>query len=158
MRPWLSLLVLPLLSCGQKEYTAAECRALAAPKAFVDRCMGGSIHGEYVGDLKCWPFSQPQRFHGVWLILDEASEFFPNATDTPQRVENNASKIWLESNLTEPPPKSLANAPPVWPQAYVIEAQGRLSLCDAWFGHQGQYSRELIVSRFYSGRRLPVHY
>jgi signal transduction histidine kinase len=65
---WISLLFLALLSCGRKEYTAEECRALAAPKAYLDRCMGGKINGEYSGDEKCWPFSQPQRIHGVWLV------------------------------------------------------------------------------------------
>lgn len=152
------LLLLLVASCGHRPPTRQECKALAAPKAFIDRCMGGQDNGNYVGDLKCWPFSQPQRLHGVWLVLDEASEFIPNATTTPKKVENNASNIWVESNLTKPAPKLLADAPPVWPRAYVVDVEGRLSCCDAWFGHQGQYSRELVVSRIYSARQLPVHY
>jgi hypothetical protein len=75
------LLALFLASCGQKPPTAEECKALAAPKAVVKRCYGGNLgpSASYIGDLKCWPFSKPQRLVGLWLIGLEASEFYPNA-------------------------------------------------------------------------------
>jgi hypothetical protein len=41
-------------------------------------------------------------------------------------------------------------------RAYQVDVEGRLSLCDAWFGHQGMYPTKLIVDRIYSLRSLVV--
>jgi hypothetical protein len=141
-----------LPACADEHYDAKECRSLAAPKAFVDRCMGGRANGEYIGDLQCWPFSPSKRLHGVWVIRFETSEFFPNATT----YERNAkSKIWLENDVEHRVPL-LDPAPAADSRAYLVDVAGRLSLCDAWFGHQGNYPRELIVDRIHALHPLPV--
>jgi hypothetical protein len=68
------MLFLWLLSCGQKQYTEQECRTLAAPKAYLDRCMGGNINSDYIGDLKCSPFAK-SRLRGILVTAFETSSF-----------------------------------------------------------------------------------
>jgi len=115
--------------------------------------MGGTIYGNYIGDLNCWPFSRPQRLKGVLLGGFESSEFYPQAT-TFRQVRGTQPKIWLKSDVPIPAPFDRAKVG--LPSAYLVDAEGRLSLCDGWFGHQGQYPREFIVSRFYSATELPL--
>jgi len=115
--------------------------------------MGGSIYGNYIGDLKCWPFSRPQQLRGVLLGGFESSDFYPGAT-TLEQVRNSRSKIWFESDV--PIPASFDRAKIGLPSAYLLDVEGRFSLCDGWFGHQGQYPREFIVSRYYSATELPM--
>ena len=152
----LPLLELLLASCGQKPPTAEECKALGAPKAVVARCYGGNLgpSASYIGDLKCWPFSKPQRLVGLWLIDLEASEFYPNAK-TLQEADKRRPQIWLESALLERRPELLAAAQGAGPRAYAVELEGRQSLCDGMFGHFGMYPRQVIAERFYSMRLLP---
>ena len=151
MRRWISLVLLSLLSCGQQEYSVAQCRALAEPNAFVQRCMGGKLNGAYVGDLKCWPFSKPQRLRGILRVGFEHSEFFPNAT-SPREIGEAEARIWFNDESTEAPPKALQGPPDGLTHTFFVEAEGRLSLCDGRFGHQGQYPRELIANRIITAR------
>lgn len=88
-------LLLLLAACGQEAdapvqrhdgalrfkapYSAAECRSLATPDAMLKRCYGGNLEtGQYVGDQQCWPFSEPRRLRGLWVIGLEVSVFYPN--------------------------------------------------------------------------------
>lgn len=116
--------------------------------------MGGSIYGHYIGDLKCWPFSKSQRMHGVWVGEFETSVLFPNAT-TFHEIEKSKAQIWVDTDL-KVMPALLSHMPDGNTHAYLVEAEGRLSLCDAWFGHQGQYPRDFVMTRIYSLRELPV--
>lgn len=152
----LPLLALLLSACGQKPPTAEECKALAAPKAVVTRCYGGNFgpNAHYVGDLKCWPFSKPQRLVGLWLIGLEASEFYPNAR-TLQDIDNRRPQIWLESGLLEGRPELLAAAQGAGTRVYAVDLEGRQSVCNGMFGHFGIYPRQVIAERFYSMRLLP---
>lgn len=147
------LVSLSLLSCGHAEYTAQECKALAAPQAYFDRCMGGKINGKYVGDLECWPFSPPRRERGILLDEFERSEFYPDATSFEQ-VAKMKGRIWVDFDLEGPAPPLLQRPATGKTQAFLVEAEGRLSLCGAWFGHLGNYPREFIITRFYSVRDL----
>jgi hypothetical protein len=151
----LPLFALLLACCGQRPPTAEECKALAAPNAVVARCYGGKLEpsASYIGDLKCWPFSKPQRLVGLWLIGLEASEFYPNAKSL-QEV-NQRPQIWLESSLLERRPELLAAAQGAGTRVYAVELEGRQSLCDGMFGHFGMYPRKVIAERFYSMRLLP---
>jgi len=115
--------------------------------------MGGTIYGNYIGDLKCWPFSQPQRLQGVLLAGFEYSEFHPHVM-TVKQAQNTEPKIWFDSNVEMPVPVPRAEIG--LPHAWLIDAEGRLSVCDAWFGHLGQYPREFIATKYYSTRVLPV--
>jgi hypothetical protein len=110
--PFLALLV----ASGQKRPSAEECKALAAPEAVIARCYGGKLgpQATYIGDLKCWPFSKPQRLVGLWLIGLEASEFYPNDKSL-QEADKRRSQVWLESPLLERRPELLAAAQPPAP-------------------------------------------
>jgi len=156
VRRWASILFVSLLSCGEKQYTASECRALATPKAFVDRCMGGKINGAYVGDLKCWPFSH-QRLRGVLLTSGfENAAFYPNAK-TVEDAQKMKGAVWPENDsrgVRLPP--LLQHVQPGTPHAYLIEVEGQMSQCDAWFGHLGAYPREFIISSIHSAEELPL--
>lgn len=151
--PFLALLV---ASCGQKLPSAEECKGLAAPKAVVERCYGGNLgpNATYIGDLKCWPFSKPQRLVGLWRIGLEASEFYPNAKRL-QEVDHRRPEVWLESPLLERRPELLAAAQGAGTRVYAVELEGRQSLCNGMFGHFGMYPRQVIADRFYSMRLLP---
>lgn len=147
-------MTLLLASCGHAP-TAEECKALANPKAVVERCYGGKLEpsSKYVGDLKCWPFSPPHRLRGIWVIDLEASEFFPNASNLK---DASGQPMWLESDLLERRRELLDAAQGAGRRVYAVELEGRQSLCDGYFGHMGMSPRQVIVNRFYSMRLLPT--
>jgi hypothetical protein len=150
------LAALLVASCTQRQPTAEECKAIAVPKAVLERCYGGSLgpSAKYVGDLKCWPFSKSQRLIGLWLIGLEASEFYPNA-HVPHGLDNRRSKIWLQSDLLGRRPEIKAASQGAETRVYAVELKGRQALCDGMFGHFGLYPRQVIAERFYSMRLLP---
>jgi hypothetical protein len=140
-----------LLSCGEKRYTAQECRSLEL--TLVQRCFGGNLqNGKYIGDSKCWPFSKPRRMHGIWTIAMEASVFAPNATHvSPEAPPDLASfKTDLENR-----PEIIAAGQGAGNRAYLIDFLGRASLCEGNYGEYGAYPREVIADHFYSIRRVP---
>jgi hypothetical protein len=154
----LPLLPLLLASCAQQPPTAAECKALADPKAVIKRCYGGNIgpsSASYIGDLKCWPFSKPQHLVGIWVISLEASVFFPKAR-TLDDVNKSASPTWMESGLIERRPELLASAQGANTRIYAVDFEGRQTLCDGMFGHFGTYRREVIAERFHSMRLVQL--
>jgi hypothetical protein len=150
----LTLLALLLAACGHRPPTAEECKALAEPKAFLSRCMGGKINGDYVGDLKCWPFSNSKRIQGVWLVQFEGSEFYSGAK-TAEEAKRARPTMWLETRLRDKQP-FLDAGQGGQPLTYWADVEGRESQCDAAFGHQAQFPREFIVAHFYALRRLPT--
>jgi hypothetical protein len=107
-----------------------------------------------VGDLKCWPFSKPQRLVGLWLIGLEASEFYPNARSLTD-LNGRTPRVWLQSDLLERRPELLAAAQGAGSRVYAVELEGRQALCDGMFGHFGMYPRQVIAERFFSLRLLP---
>jgi hypothetical protein len=148
------ILFVLLLSCGEKRYTAQECRALEL--TVPQRCFGGSVRsGKYVGELKCWPFSKPHRMRGVWVFGLEASDFAPNAS----RITPNPVDTWLDVDEIGVPPQVEAafqsNASNPW-AGYAIDFVGRQSLCDENYGQFGSFKHEVIVEQFNSIRRLPL--
>ena len=150
MSRWILLLSFLLAACGERPPTVQECKALAAPKAAIDRCYGGKLAGKYVGDQKCWPFSAPRRLKGVWLIQFEESVFYPNAHSV-QDVLDQKGTIWLKSELLERHAELMGTT-----RLYDVELDGRQALCDAGFGHAGMFPREVIPERFYSMRPIPL--
>jgi hypothetical protein len=155
VKPSVAVLFLSLLSCGQKQYTDEECKALAAPKAYIDRCMGGTIYGQYIGDLKCWPFSE-KRLQGVlWGSGNENAAFFPNATSFNETQKLDA-RIWPVNDPQLVLPPALRNVPAGVPHAWLVDAEGKLSQCDGQFGHLGAYPREFIITKFNSVREIPI--
>jgi hypothetical protein len=120
----------------------------------VARCFGGNlVQGTYVGDLKCWPFSEPRRLHGLWLIGPEASEFYPNANSL-QDVKYGGGKIWLASDLLQSRPELVAATQGGGTLVFAVGLEGREALCDGMFGHFGQYPRQIIADRVYAMRPL----
>lgn len=118
----------------------------------VERCFGGNLGAtaRYIGDLKCWPFSKPQRIAGLWVVGLEASEFYPNAR-VLKDIDVREADTWLDSPLLERRPELIAAGT----RAYAVELDGRLALCDGLFGHFGMYPREVVVDRFHSMRPVP---
>lgn len=150
------LLALSLAACSHNPPTAEECKALADPKAVIQRCTDGNLSpsAKYVGDLKCWPFSKSERLRGLWVIDLEASAFYPNANTVPP-LDFRHPPTWLETDLIDRRPELLAAAQGAGRRVYAVEFQGRKALCDGPFGHMGVFPREVIVERFYSLR--PLH-
>lgn len=135
-------------------YTPAECKALADPKAVVDRCLGGNLaSAKDIDDLQCWPFSKPRRLQGIWLIGLEASQFYPRARNL-EEVENHESQIWLETDILESRADLLAAAQGAGTRVYAVDLEGREALCDGMFGHFGMYPKQVIVEQFHSMRLL----
>ena len=127
-------------------YTSAECKALAARDAVLERCFGGDLRdGNHVGDLRCMPYSPRQRMTGVWLVGYEYSAFFPGAS-TYADVKGRSDKIWLEAK--RPLPKEVVAARQgAGTRAYAIDLIGRRSLCDTHYGHFGMSPQEVIAER-----------
>ena len=150
---WRALLLFCLLtSCGEKKYTAQECKGLELTA--VQRCFGGDLkNGKYVGDLKCWPFSKPHRIHGVWLLNLETSVFAPNATAVTATAPSDIA--WLETDLLNQP-SIVAAMQGAGPRAYLIDFDGRQALCNGNFGHLGMSPREVIVDQVHSLHRIAV--
>lgn len=136
-------------------YTSAECKALTARDAFLKRCFGGDLKdGNYVGDLKCMPYSRPQRMTGVLVVGLEYSAFFPGAS-TYADVKGRPDKIWLQAK--PPLPKEVdAAGQGAGTRAYVIDLVGRRSLCDSHYGHFGMFPQEVIAERVVAMRAIPV--
>jgi hypothetical protein len=135
-----------LLSCGEKKYTPQECQSLILTA--VQRCFGGDLqNGKYVGDLKCWPFSNPERMRGVWSRSFEDSVFAPNATKVSADVP--ANLVWLKTDFRPDLGRDFS-------RAYAVDFVGRRSLCEGNYGRTGANAGEVIVERFYSIRRLPL--
>lgn len=145
-----TLMLLSLSSCSPVQYSSEDCRALSAPKAYLQRCLGGNLNGPYVGDLRCWPFSKRQRVRGVWVTGFETSIFYPGVS-TSDQLPKAKSGIWL-LNAAKEQPQILQKAPTGTGQNYYIDAEARMSLCDASFGHSGAYPREIIIEKIYSVR------
>jgi hypothetical protein len=146
-----------LASCGQRLPTARECKALAEPKAVVDRCFGGHLDpaAKYVGDLKCWPFSNAHHLQGVWLLQLETSVFYPNARSIKD-VLNQPGNTWLETDLLEKRSDLRAATQGEGTHIYAVDLEGREALCDGLFGHMGQSPHEVIATHIYSIRELPL--
>ncbi|HEX6603927.1 MAG TPA: hypothetical protein VF027_03485 [Sphingomicrobium sp.] len=158
------IVFLILAACGQRStpvqwktaYSAAECKALTERDAFLQRCYGGKDFADenYVGDLKCMPYSPPQHFTGVWVLDLEYSAFFPNATSYKE-PQDRADWIWLRA---EPPPSSdvIAAGQGAGTRAYAVDLIGRRSLCEFNYGHMGAAPQEVIAERIIAMRPLPV--
>ncbi len=149
----LPVLTLLLISCSGAP-TPRECKALANLKAVVKRCYEHKLDpsAKYVGDLRCWPFSKPERLRGIWVIDLESSEFFPNASSIK---DASGQPMWLESELLNQSRELLDAAQGAGRRIFAVELEGRKSLCDGHFGHLGMTPRQVIALRFYSMRPLP---
>lgn len=135
-------------------YSAAECKALTERDAYFQRCYGGSFAEEnYVGDLKCMPYSSPERLTGVWIVRLEYSGFFPSAS-TYKDTQSRADKIWLEAEPS-PSPEVVAAGQGAGTRAYSVDLIGRRSLCTFHYGHLGMSSQEIIAERIVAMRPLP---
>jgi hypothetical protein len=64
--------------------------------------------------------------------------------------------MWLESDLLDRRRELLAAGQGAGRRVYAVDFEGRVSLCDAGFGHMGMSPREAIAERFYSMRLLPT--
>jgi hypothetical protein len=169
MRTLLPILGL-LAACGQRSdapakrssdgqwksaYTSAECKALTARDAFLQRCFGGDLKDEnYVGDLRCMPYSPTRRMTGIWLVSLEYSAFFPGALSYAD-VRGRPDEIWLQAKAPLPR-EVVAAGQGAGTRAYAIDLVGRRSLCKAHYGHFGTFPEEVIAGHIVAIRPIPV--
>jgi hypothetical protein len=136
-----AVLAILVISCSE-EKQVLDCKRLTDPKRIVADCRGGRLSGEYIGDVKCFPFSESLSIDGVWQVSLERSEFRESGVISGMSSE----EIWLEVN--SPPAKALASMQGDSPRAYEVSLIGRRSLCPGGFGHFGLSPHQLIVQRF----------
>ena len=136
-------------------YSEAECKALMAREAFIERCGDGNLERAvrtFTSDVtSCMPFSHPEEFAGLWFNSLESSEFFADVTD-PAQIEDLESDTWL-SDKTENP-EAIAAGGGAGDVLYFVRFIGRQSLCDDAYGHMGAYPKEVILERPLELRRL----
>ena len=148
-----------MAACGQPQwkgaYSAAECKKLTERDSYLQRCFGGKLDEEnYVGDLKCLPYSSPEHLIGVWVVDLEYSGFYPNASSYKE-TEGRSDRIWLRAEPS-PSPEVTAAGQGAGTRAFAIELMGRRSLCDFNYGHMGVSPREVIAERIIAMRPVPV--
>jgi hypothetical protein len=113
-------------------YSAAECKALTERNAFLQRCFGGHFADEnYVGALKCMPYSRPERIKGIWVVGFESSAFHPGATSL-QQISDGSDRIWFDTDYKTP--EIVAAGQGAGTRAYLVELVGRRSLCEDIYG------------------------
>ena len=143
--------MLMLAGCGGRP-AALNCRATTDPAAVIARCLGGDLqHGNYIGDLACYPFAAPEQLRGVWVASLENSSFYRDAAAVP--AADIASDTWLEASPLPHVVDIAMQGGPV--RVYAVKLIGRRSLCPAHFGHMGVFRNEVVVSRFVSMRPIP---
>ncbi|MEG3181102.1 hypothetical protein [Sphingomonas sp. LT1P40] len=149
-----AILILPLLAaCGTSLPTPQECKSLAMPEAWMKRCFRGTSPSEhYVGDRGCWPFGEPERMQGLWLIDMHASEFWVGAREL--KDIKGEGTVWLSSDLLETDRGMKESAQGKEQRIYAVDFDGRTALCDGMFGWNGIYKRQVTAHRFHSILRV----
>lgn len=147
---WSCAAALLLLSGCAK--APVDCRALDRPKGKLLDCFNRSAGLDAArAELRCLPFSPPERMHGIWTVALESSAFHEKATRlTPSLYADLGT--WLA--VGDPPATVTASMQGAGPQAFAVELIGRRSLCPTGYGHLGVSANEIIVVRFLSLRRL----
>jgi len=93
------------------------------------------------------------RLRGIWLIGFEESEFYPDIQKL-EEIPDGVGKVWFKSDLLDKNAELLAAAQGKETRVYVVDFEGRTTLCDGMFGHSGMFPRQVIADRFYAMRRL----
>jgi hypothetical protein len=143
-----------ITGCGSTAPKAIDCPALIADEAVIERCFGGDISNEYVGDEKCFPFSEEREYEGILITGFEWSEFYPHIASYEEADRENPV-YWFEEmpgsfgKIIKDQEKCTYDC------AFRVRFVGRESLCDAYFGHLGSYPKKVIAAR--NGQRQQLH-
>lgn len=121
----------------------------------LDRCLGGSIYNEYIGDEACYPFSEPREFTGIFVFGFEWSEFYPNA-QTYEETEKTEPKYWLEFGKGASWSEREDQTQCTHDCAFRVSFVGRQSLCAAGYGHLNSYPHKIIVERVISASQIAL--
>ena len=143
-----------LASCGPTAPKAVDCAAMGADEAIIERCLGGDINGQYVGDEKCFPFSGEREYEGLLITGSESSEFYPNVAAYEKAAQQNPV-YWFEELPESFGDSAVDQTKCTYDCAFKVRFVGRESLCDARFCHLGGYPKKVIAER--GGQRQQLH-
>lgn len=130
---------------------AGTDKALCKPEMFTSDYIDQhcrDAQGQYLGDLQCYPFAEPQRFNGLVVLSFESTLFYPGAqtlADTHRKEDG----IWFSTDPMQNAfsEQDAARCIPNEMCAYQITVTGRASLCRGGYGHDNQYPHELLVEK-----------
>lgn len=154
-----SMMALLLSGCGDEarkkaepQLSEAEIRELrAAYPGMTEDCLATirrhGINAAPAGTDKCFHFTRPEHWVGLWRVGFEVSQFCPGNT-TKCRFDV-APRMWLSSR---------DDSRAAWPSdgLYRVEFLGRRTLHPGHFGHMGLYEHEIIVDRMISIQKVPA--
>ena len=144
-----------LSSCGKTPSNAVTCEALVADRAFIERCLGGDLRGQYVGDEECYPFSEEREYRGILITGFEWSEFYPNI-DAYNEADRENPTYWFEQRAEVFHEDDIDEGKCTHDCAFTVSFVGRESICDAHFGHLGGYPKKVIAERNGQLRQLNI--
>ncbi len=104
--------------------------------------------------MACVKFSPRHRMRGLWYQEMEGSFFFEDMRRAPAVLRADFNAPWLDLNSATGParvPRYDGDQ-----HVYLVEFEGRESLEPGTFGHDGLWSRTVIVDRLLSIRRARV--
>ncbi len=144
-----------LASCGQTAADVVDCEALVADQAVIDRCLGGDVGGQYIGDEQCYPFSEEREYQGILVTGFEWSEFYPDL-DAYEEADRDNPTYWFTQRAEAFDEDDVDETKCTHDCAFAVSFVGRESICDAHFGHLGGYPKKVIAERNGKSRQLDI--
>jgi hypothetical protein len=92
--------------------------------------------------LGCFPFSEPERISGAWVIGFETNEFYEGEKVSASLINKRVGDTQLEIDIP-------LRRPGPFPQLFQLNFIGRRSLCDMGFPHH-----IVVVDRIISRREV----
>ncbi|WP_066807985.1 hypothetical protein [Sphingomonas asaccharolytica] len=142
------VLLVARYGCSGSQSAITNCADAAKPALVIEKCFGGNLQtGHYLGDVACFPFSEPQRFTGIWHVELEGSFF-----EAPSANGIHPRNVWLD--VANPPKVAQASMQGDAPRDFAVDLIGRRSLCAGMFGHMGVIPHEITVETLTSIRQV----
>jgi hypothetical protein len=122
MRFRIWLVVLPLLG-GCTRQPQIDCAAIQWPT--LSKCFDEHrSEGEYAGYLACFPFSEPLKTEGTWVVGFEKNDFWEGRRPPPAEVlwnDSTGAQLWVDEKLYRPAVGKV--------EALQVEVVGRRAMC-----------------------------
>ena len=120
-------------------------------EACVDKYRDGGVEAIPHSVDACFQFSDATEWSGVWRDEFEGSIFCLEASDACSYSEDHPN-IWLTFANEDTRPRSRNYG--LAPELYRVRFIGRMSKEAGHFGHEGAFSRAVIVDRLISADKL----